>query len=63
MPNAKTKFCKVAPNVCAPSVSNWRRVTLPASVILRWLLDFWKTVALLHPPRYVHNVDGAAADN
>lgn len=53
MPNMKIKVCKAAPKVCEPSVWTWLRVTLPASIVLRWHLDFWQTIA----SRYVHSVE------
>jgi len=36
-----TEFCSVAPNVCKSSAWNFN-ITLLASIILRWVLDFWK---------------------
>jgi hypothetical protein len=41
-----TKFCTVASNICGSSVWNLLLVTLLASRILGWLLDFQKFV---HP--------------
>lgn len=41
------EFCTVAPNVLGPSLWSMFLVTLPASVILRWHLDFWKVCGLL----------------
>jgi hypothetical protein len=35
-------FCTLAPNICGPSAWNFPCVTLVASRILRWLLDFGK---------------------
>jgi hypothetical protein len=42
-----TVFCTVAPNMFGPSLWNMLHVTLPASIILRWLLDFRKVCRLL----------------
>jgi hypothetical protein len=42
-----TVFCTVAPNVFGPSLWNMLHVTLPASIILRWLLDFRKVRGFL----------------
>jgi hypothetical protein len=42
-----TKFCRMAPNICASSVRNWLHVTVLALRILRWLLDFCKICASL----------------
>jgi hypothetical protein len=41
------KFRIVVPNTCGPSVGNVLHVTLLASKILRWRLDFWKICAPL----------------
>ena len=41
-----TKFCTVAPSICGCSVWNLLHVTLLATRILKWLLDFWEVV---HP--------------
>jgi hypothetical protein len=37
-----TVFCTVALNLLGSSLWNWLHVTFPASVILKWLLDYWK---------------------
>jgi len=40
-----SKLCVVMPNVCGSPVQNVCYVTLLASRILKWLLDFWKICA------------------
>ena len=40
-------FCTVAPNICGSSVLGFLHVTLLASGILKWLLDFWKIYSSL----------------
>jgi hypothetical protein len=42
-----TKFCIAASNICVYSVLDLRHVTLMASRILRWVLDFWNICGLL----------------
>jgi hypothetical protein len=37
-----TKFCRVAPNICRPSVWNLLHVTLLIPRIFRWLQYFWE---------------------
>jgi hypothetical protein len=39
-----TKFCAVTPNICGPSVWNLLHVTLLATRILKWLVDFWEVL-------------------
>ena len=39
-------FCTVTPNIFGPSVWNLLHVTLLATGILKWLVDFWE---VLHP--------------
>jgi hypothetical protein len=41
-----TKFCTVTPNICGPSVWNLLHVTLLATGISKWLVDFGE---VLHP--------------
>jgi hypothetical protein len=38
----KSKFCTVVSNICGFSVWSLFHVTLLASKILSWILDFWK---------------------
>jgi len=45
-----TKFFRVAPNTCVPSVRNLFRVIIPAPRMLRCLLEFWKICAPPPPP-------------
>jgi hypothetical protein len=42
-----TKFCMVVPNICGPSVWNLLRVPLLVPIILKQLLNIWKTYAPL----------------
>jgi hypothetical protein len=47
-----TEFWTMAPNTCGASIWTWFRITLLASRILRWLLNFWKiptVVSLILP--------------
>jgi hypothetical protein len=37
----ETKFCTVAPNICGSSVWKLLPVTLLATRIIRWLVDFF----------------------
>jgi len=52
-----TEFCTVALNVLGSLLWNWLHVTFLASVILRWLLDYWKFRApLLYVMLTIHDV-------
>jgi len=42
-----TELCTVTPNICVPSVWNFFHVTLLASGVLRWFLQFYEISALL----------------
>ena len=42
-----TKFCKVGPNICVPSIWKLHHVSLPTRRILRWVLDF-QTLKLVY---------------
>ena len=44
-----SKFCAVAPTVCGSLAQNLLQVTVLASTILRWLLDFCFFFKFVHP--------------